>query len=166
MKEFDIYETENDCRYVLGKTGKNMIICIGLNPSTATDEKSDRTFTRICKLVEHNNHDGFVLLNLCPQRSTNPKDVEFDEKQAIKNAEIIKKYLNKYPKANIWCAWGGNIRQKKFKAYFETIAELLKDRICICTSKTKSGHPRHPLYVAGNTKFECFCIKDYVQMIQ
>lgn len=166
MENFDIYEYDNDCRYALGKTGKNTIICIGLNPSKATDKEPDPTFTRICKFVENNGYDGFVLLNLCPQCATKPTDVEFDEKLAQENAQKVKKYLEKYPDAKIWCTWGGYVRQKKFKAYFKGIADLLKDRKCACLSKTKTGHPRHPLYVKINTDFECFCIKDYVQIIQ
>lgn len=60
MKEFDIYEPEDPkeqekFRYALGKTSKSMVICIGLNPSTATDKIPDRTFNKICKIVEHMN---------------------------------------------------------------------------------------------------------------
>ena len=59
-KEFDIYEHDNNCRYALGKNGKNMIICIGLNPSSATNKEPDRTSNKICKIVDTNKYNGFV----------------------------------------------------------------------------------------------------------
>ena len=45
MENFDIYEPEDPkeqekFRYALGKTSKSMVICIGLNPSTATDNRN------------------------------------------------------------------------------------------------------------------------------
>ena len=116
----DIYDPKDEkenkiYRYALGKNGKNMIICIGLNPSSATDKEPDRTFNKI------------------------------------------------YPQAPIWCAWGRNIRQKKFKDHFNKISHLIENRKCACTSETTKGHPRHPLYVAGDTPLKEFCIKNYIQ---
>ena len=159
----DIYEHDNGYRYALGKKGEKMIICIALNPSSATDEDPDRTFNKICKIVDTNKYNGFVILNLCPKRGSKPKDVLYDEDLANKNTKIIKKYLDKYPQAKIWCAWGGNIRQKKIKDYFNKIVHLIEKRECVCTSETIKGHPRHPLYVAGDTPLKEFCIKNYIQ---
>ena len=171
MKKFDIYEPKDlkeqeKFRYALGRSGKNMIICIGLNPSKASAEESDPTFTRIQNFLKAKGYENFVLLNLCPQRATKPKEVKPDDKLAKKkNAQIVEYYLDKYPDAEIWCAWGSNIKQEKFKTYFREIAELLKNRKCICTLKTKFGHPRHPLSVSYKTDFKCFCIKDYIKMV-
>ena len=166
----DIYdpkdENENKIyRYALGKSGKKMIICIALNPSSATDKEPDRTFNKICSILKNQdeNYDGFVLLNLCPMRGAKPKEVQYDEELANKNAKIVKKYLDKYPQAPIWCAWGGNICQKKFKYYFYKISHLIENRKCACTSETTKGHPRHPLYVASDTQLKEFCIKNYIQ---
>lgn len=156
MEKFDIYEHNDNCRYALGKSGKKMVICIGLNPSTATDEKPDRTFNKIRKIVEHNKYNGFVILNICPQISSNPKNVEYNEDDATENCKIIQKYLKKYSDAKIWCAWGNNIRSKKFKLYREKVEKMISRRECFCTSVNKTGEPKHPLFEKEDAEFNPF----------
>lgn len=150
-----------NCRYALGKSGKNMILCIGLNPSTATDKKTDNTFSRIEKIAENNGYDGFVVLNLYPVRGTKPKNVKFDEKFLPENIAMLKKHLDKYPDAQIWCAWGNNVTRRGFKTCFKEIKGLIEGRDCVCTSITNKEHPVHPLFAANNTKLVKFCIKNY-----
>lgn len=161
MKEFDIYEPENPkkqekFRYALGKTSKSMVICIGLNPSTATDKKPDRTFNKIRKIVEHNKYNGFVILNICPQRSSNPKNVKYNEDDATKNCKIIQKYLKKYSDAKIWCAWGNNIHLTELKKYRAKVEEMISTRECFCTSVNKTGEPKHPLFEKIDAEFNPF----------
>ena len=45
---------------------------IGLNPSTATRDKSDTTVAKVEAVARRNGHDGFVMLNLYPLRATKP----------------------------------------------------------------------------------------------
>ena len=159
----DIYdpkdENENKIyRYALGKSGKKMIICIALNPSTAAVNKSDRTFTRTCNILKNQNgkYDGFVLLNLCSKRSTIPKEVKFNKNIAKINNDKILYYLNQYPDAKIWCAWGTNMKEQKFKKYFKEIVNTIKDRTWCYTLLTKQGHPRHPLSVPCSVELTDF----------
>lgn len=154
MKEFDIYEHDDNCRYALGKSGENMIICIGLNPSTATDKTPDKTFNKIRKIVENKKYDGFVILNICPQRSSNPKNVKYNKNDADKNCQIIKEYLDKYPKAPIWRAWGNNIRLVELKQYRKNVEKLISTRECLYTSLNKSGEPKHPLFEKFDAEFK------------
>ena len=85
---YDIYSNaKNDLwRFTLGKDGSRKIMTIGLNPSTATKEKSDTTVAKVEEVARRNSFDGFVMLNLYPIRSTNfnslPNNVDiqaFDE---------------------------------------------------------------------------------------
>lgn len=154
MEKLDIYEHDDNCRYALGKNGKKMIICIGLNPSTATDKTSDRTFNKICKIAENNKYDGFVLLNICPKISSNPKNVKYNKNDADKNCQIIIKYLDKYPNAPIWRAWGNNIRITELKQYRKSVEELISTREYIYTSLNKSGEPKHPLFEKFDADFK------------
>ncbi len=72
---FDIYKCNNldTARFTLGKNGTNKLFVLGLNPSTANKDESDPTLTRVRKVSENNGYDGFVMLNLYPLRSTDPK---------------------------------------------------------------------------------------------
>ena len=51
---YDIYNSDqNDqWRYTLGRSGARPLLVIGLNPSTATQEKLDPTVTRVEKVAQ------------------------------------------------------------------------------------------------------------------
>ena len=59
---FDIYKTSlnNSQRYVIGKTGNRPLHIIGLNPSTARQNKSDTTITKIERFALKNNYNGLI----------------------------------------------------------------------------------------------------------
>ena len=54
------------------KGEKKILYVIGSNPSTADDTKKDPTMTKVLKFAESNGFDGYVMLNLYPQKSTSP----------------------------------------------------------------------------------------------
>ncbi len=64
----------NSHRYILGEKGDRILACIGVNPSTAYPENLDPTLNSVKNIALHNGFDGWVMYNLYPQRSTNPKD--------------------------------------------------------------------------------------------
>lgn len=97
-----------------------------------------------------------MILNICPQRSSNPKNVEYNKNDATKNCKIIQKYLDKYPKAPIWCAWGNNIRLTELKKYRKSIEKLISTRECVYTSLNKTGEPKHPLFEKENAELQHF----------
>jgi hypothetical protein len=45
-------------RYCIGHKGNNPLICIGMNPSAARDEYSDRTVNKVIKQAINNGYDG------------------------------------------------------------------------------------------------------------
>ena len=67
-----LYLGDDTERFILGESGANPIICFGINPSTANDIKYDPTILKIRKIASENNCDGWIMLNLYPQRATNP----------------------------------------------------------------------------------------------
>ena len=70
-----VYIGDDKVRLILGEVGTNTIICFGINPSTANDIKDDPTISKIRKIASENNCDGWIMLNLYPQRATNPNDM-------------------------------------------------------------------------------------------
>ncbi|MCU0971806.1 MAG: DUF1643 domain-containing protein [Gammaproteobacteria bacterium] len=46
---------------------------VGLNPSTATRDKSDPTAAKVERVARAHGYDGFVLVNLCPVRATDSR---------------------------------------------------------------------------------------------
>ena len=51
-----------DYRYILGIKGKNPLIVIGINTSTATPFKLDNTLKSIERISSYNNFDSFIML--------------------------------------------------------------------------------------------------------
>ena len=60
-------------RFVLGKAGSTELLAIGLNPSTANEDKLDPTSRNIQTIAFNNACDGWWLVNLYPKRTSNPK---------------------------------------------------------------------------------------------
>ena len=163
-----IYEQDGEqIRYVLGETGDKTVICIGINPSTATPEKLDRTLENVKKIAKYNDYTGWIMLNVYPQRNTKPQDLPkiVDNTLHGKNIEVIKNILNNAQEFDIWCAWGTLIEEKKYlKNCLKEIYDLLENKKVnwFCTGQTKDGHPEHPLYIPIKTKFKKFKVEKYI----
>lgn len=84
--KIDIYKGDADNRFLLGQEGSNMLLVVGLNPSIADDNVADRTMVRVEKIAKFNNFDGFLMVNLYPQRTPIP-----DELDTEKNNQIFEK---------------------------------------------------------------------------
>lgn len=146
---YDIYsESGKNVRYVLGTKGGNTLIVFGINPSTATAEKSDPTISRIDTYLKKYGYDSFKMLNVYPLRATNP-----DSLPTVPDAEIHKQNIKEIKEAlndssAVLCAWGNLIYKRKYlKACFADIAEIIcNSKLPVyCLETTKSGNPRHPL---------------------
>lgn len=78
----------SNVRYVLKREGANMLVVIGVNPSKATDKISDPTMTKIMGFAKYNGFDGFIMLNLYPQRCTNPNDLHKEMNRELHNENL------------------------------------------------------------------------------
>ena len=68
-----IYDhSEPKARYALGRKGIRPFVCFGVNPSTATPARLDPTVASVARFTEDHGYDGWLMLNLYPQRATNP----------------------------------------------------------------------------------------------
>ena len=153
-----LYLGDDTVRFILGEVGENPIICFGINPSTANDIKYDPTILKIRKIASENNCDSWVMLNLYPQRATNPNDMhkKADNDLKIKNYKVIRSVFNTYPNALTLASWGNAIEKRKYlKDCLKEILAIDPDRKWVCRGKlTVKGNPRHQLYVPDNTKLQ------------
>ena len=153
-----LYLGDDTERFILGESGANPIICFGINPSTANDIKYDPTILKIRKIASENNCDSWVMLNLYPQRATNPNDMheKADNNLNKKNYKVIRSVFNIYPNALTLASWGNAIEKRKYlKDCLKEILAIAPDRKWVCRGKlTVKGNPRHQLYVPDNTKLQ------------
>lgn len=167
MEYTDVAQTPSEytnVRFSLIKEGKNMLIVIGYNPSTADSNKKDPTMGAVVYHAGNNGYDGFVMLNLYPLRSTKPSELpkEMDESIHLQNMEYIKSIFSKYPKADVLVAYGNLVSKRKYtKLIAKEILQILKDehRNTLCLYRLKTGNPKHPLMAPGNIKFQPFEIQ-------
>lgn len=144
---YDIYIHDGDgVRYVLGKSGDRPLIAFGINPSTATGEKSDHTISRIKSYMFKYGFDGFKMLNIYPARAKDPDDLPevIDSDIHSANLEAIKQAID--DGSGILCAWGELVLKRNYLTdCMNDIAEIIiKSKIpTYCLGLTKTGHPYH-----------------------
>ena len=124
---FDVYQASSDnCqRYVIGKSGARPLHVIGLNPSTASQNKSDTTITKINNFSIQNKYDGFLVYNLYPIRATNPDNLpaRYNAKVIHNNAKIIFDYISDSNQMDIWVAWGQMINKRSY--LIKSLSEIM-----------------------------------------
>ncbi len=169
--EVDIYEADNNYRYVLGKNGSNPLFVLGVNPSTATNVKPDTTITKIKNFSEQKGFDGWVTLNLYPQRTTKPSNLHQDLKRNLheQNIKEIVEIISRYQNPTIWAAWGNIIT---IRPYLKECLIDIQDSINRFNPNwiqvgefTKKGHPRHPSRLPYNTNKSDFDIEKYIEIM-
>ena len=167
-----IYENDSkaDVRYVLGIEGEHPLICFGINPSTAKPNELDNTLKSIDRLARSNGFDSWIMLNIYPQRATNPKDIhlKIDERLHKKNIDFITGILSDR-KVDIWAAWGTLIEKRPFLIpCLHDIYTLTNKFNCQWVSigkESKNGHPHHPLYFNYMEKIKNFPMEQYIVKI-
>nr|WP_256127804.1 DUF1643 domain-containing protein [Arthrobacter sp. SDTb3-6] len=164
-----IYErnADNSARFLLGTLGVNTLICVGVNPSTASPGDLDTTLRRVRGYAERNKHDSWVMLNLYPQRSTDPKGmhVTLVPKLKVENERHIAEFVNGR-KLTLLAAWGEPIKTRGYlRQTLEGIVRITDASACDWISiggLTTKGHSRHPsrgIYLS----FESFDVGAYLR---
>ena len=157
-----IYETneDNSARFALGQIfnpeGKTLL-CFGINPSTASPECLDNTIRKVVEIGKHNNYENWIMLNIYPQRATNPNDMHLEEDQNLVklNKLHIKKVVDKYVNSDILLAYGNLISKRHYlKDCLGEIMTFLKDekgKAIKVIKLTKDNNPVHPLYQSNKS---------------
>ena len=158
----------SEYRYILGTRGKNPLICIGINPSTAEPDNLDNTLKSVERIALGNGFDSFIMFNVYAQRATSPDDMEKTYNPLLhkENLEAFRYVLSISERPAIWAAWGAIIEKRKY------LPECVRDMVAAgqeygatwhCAGAiTKKGHPHHPLYLRKDEKLKPFDISAYL----
>ena len=158
----------SEYRYILGTRGKNPLICIGINPSTAEPDNLDNTLKSVERIALGNGFDSFIMFNVYAQRATSPDDMEKTYNPLLhkENLEAFRYVLSISQHPAIWAAWGAIIEKRKY------LPECVRDMVAAgqefgatwhCAGAiTKKGHPHHPLYLRKDEKLKPFDISAYL----
>ena len=159
----------SEYRYILGTRGKNPLICIGINPSTAQPGDLDNTLTSVERIAHGNGFDSFIMFNVYAQRATDPDAMERTCNLLLhkENLEAFRYVLSISDKPAVWAAWGTIIEKRDY------LPECVKDMVAVgqqygaqwyCAGKvSKKGHPHHPLYLRKDEKIRPFDVEGSLQ---
>ena len=158
----------SEYRYILGTRGKNPLICIGINPSTAEPDNLDNTLKSVERIALGNGFDSFIMFNVYAQRATDPDAMEkvCNPMLHLENLEAFRHVLSISDKPAVWAAWGAIIEKRDY------LADCVRDMVAVgqeygacwyCAGAiTKKGHPHHPLYLRKDEKLKPFDVAAYL----
>lgn len=85
--------------------GENPLVVIGMNPSATSDEYNDRTVNKIIWVSQNTNHDGWIMINIYPERASKPLELgKFNENLSFENCHHIVQFLKDKKISEVWCA--------------------------------------------------------------
>ena len=161
----------SEYRYILGTTGKNPLICIGINPSTAAPNDLDNTLKSVERIALGNGYDSFIMFNVYAQRATKPDDMDKELNKALhrENMKAFEYILSLYEgySPSVWAAWGTIVEMRPY------LKDCLREMVDISmkyNSKwyssgaiSKKGHPHHPLYLRKDSGLDEFDMDSYLK---
>jgi hypothetical protein len=137
-----------------------MLMVIGLNPSTADETQDDPTVRRCIGFAKRWGFGGLMMMNAFAFRATDPSEMK-----AAPDAFWIENLtkIRTAAKLTIRCdgavlaAWGnhGSYRERSIAVTHAladaTFGQGMATGVA-CLGRTKIGEPKHPLYLANDTR--------------
>jgi hypothetical protein len=124
-----------------------------LNPSTADASVDDPTIRRCRGFARDWDCNGLVVANLYALRSTDPKALlSHPDPVGPDNDYWLRSLAREFE--TVVCAWGANAKTERVAAVWKIFQGHGDPRLrnVWCLGTTKSGAPKHPLYVRGDQK--------------
>ena len=158
----------SEYRYILGTRGKNPLICIGINPSTARPDDLDNTLKSVERIALGNGFDSFIMFNVYAQRATDPDTMEKTCNLQLhkENLKAFAYVLSISDQPAVWAAWGTIIEKREYLP--ACLLDMVKTAQSFGTNWycagacSKKGHPHHPLYLRKDEKLRTFDIEGYI----
>lgn len=134
---------------------KPLLVWLLMNPSTADEWKDDPTMRRCTGFAADNNYGGIIVLNAFAFRSTDPRVVVYNASNGFdvvgpENDDYINAYYNSG--LDVVLAFGANAKLQD--RGFELMRRFAGRLQTFNLGLTKSGFPKHPLYINSDQEFE------------
>lgn len=132
---------------------RGLVAFLMLNPSTADGESDDPTIRRCVSFAQREGYGGLLVVNLYGLRATDPSQLwHHADPIGVGNDRHLRHVAQSVP--SVVCAWGANAPMNRVN-YVVTELKGLGTRL-LCLGKTRTGAPRHPLYLRKDTPLEKF----------
>ncbi len=138
-------------RYELWRRWNDAPMCnfVMLNPSTADEEKNDRTVTRCIRFAQRWKYGGLYVTNVFAWRATDPAVLKtLDDPVGPGNDHAVRAAaeMSRF----IVAAWSDLATMDSHATKVLTMLSAIRDVHCL--GRTKAGNPRHPLYIKADFK--------------
>jgi len=151
-------------RYALWRQwseGGRTLLFVMLNPSTADADVDDATIRRCIGFGQRHGFGGIEVVNLFAYRASDPKDLRRAgwPVGAENDRWIVSSAEQALESGGAVClAWGAGAAELERP---QVVLPLLRRAGVepMCLGITRSGYPRHPLYVAGDTPLVPFSLE-------
>ena len=163
----------SEYRYILGTRGTHPLVCIGINPSTAAPDNLDNTLKSAQRIALHNGYDSFIMFNVYAQRATDPDDMELELNPVLhrENLKAFSWLLSQFPSPpDLWAAWGAIIEKRPYLPTcvldMAAVGRSFGARWFTAGSRSKAGHPHHPLYLKKDSPLDPFTdLEEYLNSL-
>ena len=143
-----------------------LIFC-GLNPSRADANTDDPTMRRLSGFAQTWGYRRLVVINLFALITPSPAVLRRHRRPVgDANDAVLNSWLQRWcrcPGWTLWLGWGaGGGLGRRDQWMLERLSELNSLRQQhgasgpLCLGTTRSGHPRHPLYLAGSASLQAW----------
>lgn len=140
-------------RFALGRIWSPSSPTVGfimLNPSTADAEVDDPTIRRCVGFAQHWGYGGALVANLFALRATKPTELAVHPDPVGENDRYLVDLARQCPV--VVCGWGAHpMAQSRAGVVLELLRAECPDAV-MCLGVTKTGAPRHPLYIRADTQ--------------
>lgn len=130
------------------------MLFVGLNPSTANELQNDPTVSRWCGFAQAWGYGGFYAANLYPFITPHPEELVAPDCFHKANYPALQ-MASGLAVLTVAC-WGDGIKRIDGG---HLVAGHVRETYLIdpmCFGVTKSGNPKHPLYLAGDSELVDF----------
>ena len=160
-------------RYILGTRGRNPLICIGINPSTAAPDDLDNTLKSVARIADGNGFDSWIMFNVYAQRATRPDDMDRELNESLHRenmkafAYILSRVAENGVSPAIWAAWGTIIEKRPYLK--DCVLDMIEigaragARWYSAGTRSAKGHPHHPLYLRKDSGLDDFDVLSYCE---
>lgn len=126
------------------------VLWVMLNPSTADADVDDPTIRRCIGFSKAWGFDGLEVINLFALRATDPKELaRHPSPEGPDNWREHAEWKGYCGRTVV--AWGAH---PMAAVGARSVEKMYAARGAVCLGRTKSGHPRHPLYVRADQPLE------------
>jgi hypothetical protein len=127
---------------------RRTLAVVGLNPSTADEQKNDPTVERCMRRADQYGYDALLMLNLFAFRATDPQAMKAaDDPVGPWNDETLDWALSATHISAFLVGWGAHGTFNDSGSRFVNKARKHR-RELLCLGTTKGGEPAHPLYLS------------------